>query len=350
MFLMMFMLKLVQRKSTKSDLNIGVDQNIHETSDKHAKKICKTKSITESSDALLDNSKTMKFEFKINDFNSLNNETSTSHLMHESYSSCTSKTIHFADHKKKSRCSLRSSIKMLKATKVLNTNDIETDDTMEKNCKTKDISLNPITEDILHPSTPIPSLHIKNVSKETHKLNNKNNNSLSGRKEILTDSLSSLETKFNEQELDAKKIAQMKLLQSEIDTLDYIHKLRSALSIKRFDYEMALQSLEQIRNLKINALMLIKHQIVVDTIIKVTKYVGNASEWRLSEQEAIRHSEQAAKVRYIAQTIYHKFVSLFTNGNIEQFKEIYDKRVNEFKTKTRHLDRDQIYGCTLVKP
>lgn len=213
-----------------------------------------------------------------------------------------------------------------------------------------DTSLNPETENTLE-STPIPSLHINNsVSEETIKLSNKNNNSFSGLKEILTDFLSSLETKFKEQELDAKKIAQMELLQVEVDTLDCIHKLRYALSIKHFNYEMALQSLEQIKKLKINALMLIKHQVIVDTIIKVTKYVGNASEWKLSEQEAVKHSEEAAKVRHMAQTIHHKFVSLFTKRNVKEFKTIYDKRVNEFKTKTKDLDLDQIYGCTSIKP
>lgn len=146
-------------------------------------------------------------------------------------------------------------------------------------------------------------------------------------KDILTDFVATLEINSEEQQSEFQKIAQINLLQIEVDTLDCIYKLQSALSINHFDYEMALQLLEKISKLEIHASMLMKHRVIYDTIKKVTLYVGNASEWKLNKQKAIEHAEKAAKIRYKAQILYHKFVLLFTNGNLEKFKEIYDKNL-----------------------
>lgn len=166
-------------------------------------------------------------------------------------------------------------------------------------------------------------------------------------KDLMTDAISNVKTEWKK--TGSNKITKVELLHTEVDLLDYIHKLRIALRTDHADYDKALQLLEQISELQLNALMLKKHEEVVDTIKKVTKYIGNLNEWDLNEQEVIEHTESATKIRRKAETVYNKFVSLFTVLEGQTFQEVFDKEVEDFYTKTKHLSCDQIYGITSDK-
>jgi len=151
--------------------------------------------------------------------------------------------------------------------------------------------------------------------------------------------------------MESNKADQINLLLTEVNLLDCVYKLSSALSInyKKLSYEIALKSLEQISELQFNALMLIKHRCIVDKITKVTKYVGDVNNWSLSNQETIEHFDKANQIRCKAQKVLHKCISLFTVLDGQTFQEVYDQEVNVFMEKTRHLTNDQIYGCTSDK-
>lgn len=166
-------------------------------------------------------------------------------------------------------------------------------------------------------------------------------------KDLMTDTISTVKTEWKK--TASNKITKVELLHTEVDLLDYIHKLRIALRTDHADYDKALQLLEQISELQLNALMLKKHEEVVDTIKKVTKYIGNLSEWGLNEQETIEHTEKATQIRRKAETVYNKFISLFTVLEGQTFQEVFQKEVEDFYTKTKHLSCDQIYGITSDK-
>lgn len=162
-------------------------------------------------------------------------------------------------------------------------------------------------------------------------------------------SLPSIEVEWKK--MESNKADQVNLLLTEVNLLDCVYKLSTALSINysKLNYEMALESLEQISELQFNALMLLKHKCIVDKITKVTKYVGDVNNWSLSNQEAIEHFDKANQIRCKAQKVLHKCISLFTVRDGQSFQEVYNQEVNVFMERTRHLTNDQIYSCTSDK-
>jgi len=163
-------------------------------------------------------------------------------------------------------------------------------------------------------------------------------------KDIMTDKLTTLETNWKKTMLS--KMETVDILNTEVDLLDRIHRLRLALRTDRADYDKALEMLKEISELQIYPLMLKKHQEIVETIMKVTKYVGNPQEWNLNEEDAINHTEKASQIRRKADFVLNKFASLFTIPNGQIFEDIFQKEVQEFFIKTKHLACDQIYGLT----
>lgn len=200
-----------------------------------------------------------------------------------------------------------------------------------------------------HAASSVPHMSDE-ISKELENVNNdigKDGELPVGLKDLMTDAISNVTTEWKK--TGSNKITKVELLHTEVDLLDYIHKLRIALRTDHADYDQALQLLEQISELQLNALMLKKHEEVVETIKKVTKYIGNLSEWGLSEQETVEHTERAFQIRRKAETVYNKFISLFTVLEGQTFQEVFQKEVEDFYTKTKHLSCDQIYGITSDK-
>lgn len=148
--------------------------------------------------------------------------------------------------------------------------------------------------------------------------------------DLVLDTLSNIENIEVDFKVNSNQLEEINLLQKEVDLLDYVHKLRSALRTTHANYEVALEALQQIQDSTINAVMLKNHTDVVDTIIKVTKYIGNASEWNISEQEVLKHTEKAAQIRSKAQIVLNIFKSLFTVPDGQTFHEVYIKEVKEF--------------------
>lgn len=166
-------------------------------------------------------------------------------------------------------------------------------------------------------------------------------------KDFMTGTLSNIETGWKKAGI--RKISKIELLNTEVDLLDYIYQLRLALRNDSVDYEAALEILEKISELQINALMVKKHQEIVDTITKVTRYIGNTSEWNLSNQEVIEHTKKIYQVRRKAETVLNKIVSFFFVPEGLTFQDIFDKEVGDFFDKTKNMDCNQIYGLTSDK-
>jgi len=164
---------------------------------------------------------------------------------------------------------------------------------------------------------------------------------------VLLNSVAIIDTDW--QKTTSNKSSTVELLNTEVDLLDCIHKLRMALRTDHANYQVALESLEQMSVLQMNTLMLKKHKEIVDTIKKVAKYVGNIENWELNPQEAKEHNEKITQVRRKAETVLNKCISLFTVPDGKTFHEIYTKEVEDFYTKTKHLPCDQLYGLTSDK-
>lgn len=196
-------------------------------------------------------------------------------------------------------------------------------------------------ETTISPVTPIQL--VNNSSSTKLKLYNKINRNIdppSVLNNLANDTSPNIEIDW--MKVDSNQLAKIDLLQKEVDLLDYVHQLRSALRTSRANYEIALETLQQLYDLDIDAVMLIKNTDVVDTIVKVTKYVGNAREWNLCEQEVLQHAEKARQVRRKAQVVFDMFKSLFTIPDGKTFQEVYIKEVNDFLAKTKNKSCFQI--------
>lgn len=164
-------------------------------------------------------------------------------------------------------------------------------------------------------------------------------------KGVMTNAISNIETEFKKT-IPIKR-TKVEILHTEVCLLDHIHKLRLALRTDHADCDSALKALEGVNELEfINAFMLIKHKEVVDTIKKVSKYVGNASEWDLNEEETLKHNEKAKQIRSKADAIFNKFVALFIVPDGKTFQDVFNEGVEDWNTKTEGMDCNQIYGLT----
>lgn len=139
----------------------------------------------------------------------------------------------------------------------------------------------------------------------------------------------------------------LELLKIEVQLLDADCRIKSSLNLSSADCDECLHAMDEILDLKLNALMLKKHPEVVDTVKKLRKYVGNLSAWKLTPEEQQTFIEGAGKVRVKADHIYNKFRSLFTIPNGKSFFEVYSDEVSKFQEKTSNLPVNQVYG--LVK-
>ncbi|XP_022166574.1 PC4 and SFRS1-interacting protein-like [Myzus persicae] len=342
-----------QKLEQATDKNVSADEKVSETdnqSDTHNT----TESVLETSDVLLDSSKSAKSLSKIKNSPTSSSEISSTNSVnvgHVSRSGRKIKPKKYSDYENESEAPKRSRLSKenSKNSEKNNTSNNETDSS-EQSYKTKDTNSETRKISRTHASASIPHVTSTPEGKDLEQVDNEI--SEDGElpvvlKDIMVGTLSNIETGWVK--AGPKKITKIDLLHTECDLLDYIYKLRMALRTDRVDYEVALELLEHIIELQFNALMLKKHQEIVDTIKQVTRYTGNAKEWNLNEEETILHNEKSTIIRRKAEIIFNKFISLFTVSDGQSFDDIFNKEVEDFFTKTKHLSCDQIYGLTSDK-
>lgn len=139
---------------------------------------------------------------------------------------------------------------------------------------------------------------------------------------------------------DSIKDAEIDSLKTEIKLLEYASKLCSALRLDFANYEVALEALEQIFQLKINAYLLKKNPQVVNTIYKVTKYIGNGSEWNLSNQKDIEFKKKTLQIRLKAYQLFLKFMSFFIVPVGETFVDVFNKELTAFEQINKSFSDD----------
>lgn len=136
--------------------------------------------------------------------------------------------------------------------------------------------------------------------------------------------------------------SRINVLDKELELINALNQLRMALQSDHTHYNLALNLLDKIKNIEVNALMLKKHAIVVYTIIKVTHYFGDSS--TTNKNEIIEHTKMCALIRKKAQKILRNFTSLFTIPKGKLFLEIFDQELKIFHERTSLLTETEIHG------
>ncbi|VVC33354.1 Lens epithelium-derived growth factor (LEDGF),PWWP domain [Cinara cedri] len=300
----------------------------------------KTELVPEPSNVsvILDNNRTPKSSSKIKNSPSVNEISNNSSLGHVSRSGRKIKPKKYSDYENEGDMSKRSrtSKEFVKTEKVVK---VETDnDTKDAHSNSK------ITKISTNHSADVPLVN-DSAFKEMNQITsifNSDTDLPNKLKKLMSSAVTNVTTNVNE--LNPKKMKKIDLLNIELKMMDILHIVRKALNTERANCETALASLEQLYAIdNIDSFMLIKHKEVVETIKKVTKYVGNASEWNINEEEMNKHNEISRKIRCKAKAIYNKFKSLFIVPDGKTFKEIYNKEVNEFNSKNVALPFEETF-------
>jgi len=128
--------------------------------------------------------------------------------------------------------------------------------------------------------------------------------------------------------------------------LDY--RIKESLSVHKPDCDAAIAALEELLSLQIAPLMLKKHPFVVQTILKLKRYIGpkESAGYEHTEEQKQRYKQQSAIVRNKATMIYEKFRLLFLTPEGHNFWDNFIECVEKFNEDCKNLSRDSLVRLT----
>ncbi|XP_037968096.2 PC4 and SFRS1-interacting protein [Plutella xylostella] len=143
-----------------------------------------------------------------------------------------------------------------------------------------------------------------------------------------------------EREIEEKK-SRVQFLKTEMRLIELDAKIKSCLSLEKADTELCLKLLDELTELEVKPLMLLKHPTCAETVKRMRAYVGNTPSWELSEEEALSFSTKAGAIRAMADTLYNNIKDLFVTPEGLSFWEYFSSRVAQFKKATAKLSSDE---------
>ncbi|XP_013136719.1 PREDICTED: neurofilament heavy polypeptide-like isoform X2 [Papilio polytes] len=144
-----------------------------------------------------------------------------------------------------------------------------------------------------------------------------------------------------ERETEEKK-SRVQFLKTEMKLIELDAKIKTCLCLEKADTELCLKLLDELMDLDVRPLMLLKHPSCLETVKRMRAYIGNAASWELSESAALRFNEQAQRIRKRADKLYTDMKELFTTPAGLSFFEYFSERVLEFKKVTAKLTSDEL--------
>ncbi|XP_059058871.1 PC4 and SFRS1-interacting protein [Achroia grisella] len=145
----------------------------------------------------------------------------------------------------------------------------------------------------------------------------------------------------NERETDEKK-SRVQFLKTEMKLIELDAKIKTCLCLEKADTELCLKLLDELMELEVKPLMLLKHPTCLETVKRMRAYVGNTPSWDLSESAALVFSKQAHRIRKQADTLYKNMKELFITPDGLSFWEYFSERVIQFKKITSKFSADEL--------
>ncbi|XP_063370677.1 hepatoma-derived growth factor-related protein 2 [Cydia amplana] len=144
-----------------------------------------------------------------------------------------------------------------------------------------------------------------------------------------------------DRDLEVKK-SRLHFLKTEMKLIELDAKIKTCLSLEKADTELCLKLIDEILELDLAALMLLKHPTCMETVKRMRVYVGNAPSWEMSEAEALTFSKQAHRIRNKADALFITMRDLFHVPEGVSFWELFNERVAQFKAATENLHADKL--------
>ncbi|XP_050358821.1 PC4 and SFRS1-interacting protein [Nymphalis io] len=144
-----------------------------------------------------------------------------------------------------------------------------------------------------------------------------------------------------ERETDEKK-SRVQFLKTEMKLIELDAKIKTCLCLEKADTELCLKLLDELMELDVKPLMLLKHPTCLETVKRMRAYVGNTPSWDLSERAALQFSQHALRIRRQADALYAAMQELFKTPEGLSFWEFFMERVALFKKVTSKLSSDEL--------
>lgn len=133
-----------------------------------------------------------------------------------------------------------------------------------------------------------------------------------------------------------------KLLQIESHLIELDHLIKASVGLKNANPDKCLEHLNEYKTLEITPLMLKKRPGVVQTMKRLRKYVGNASNWEMDDSMREEFNAKTLKIQLKAEEIYSSFKFLFPHNEEKSFWDHFSEKVGRFQAKTKGMTPDEL--------
>ncbi|XP_034484861.1 PC4 and SFRS1-interacting protein [Drosophila innubila] len=135
-------------------------------------------------------------------------------------------------------------------------------------------------------------------------------------------------------------IEQEDALFMERDFIQLSQQLRECLGLRRANVGRCLEILEQLKEIELNRLMLLRNPECVDIMRRLRRYVGNLELWKMDISDELEFKEKAQVIRKVSTVIYDGFKTLFNPDPEpeENFWVEFCEKVRIYKNYTKNIN------------
>ncbi|XP_017845447.1 hepatoma-derived growth factor-related protein 2 isoform X2 [Drosophila busckii] len=136
-------------------------------------------------------------------------------------------------------------------------------------------------------------------------------------------------------------IEQEDALFMERDFIQLSQQLRECLGLRRANVGRCLEILEQLKEIELNRLMLLRNPECVDIMRRLRRYVGNLDLWKMDISDEVEFKEKAQVIRKVSSAIYDGFKTIFNNPESEHEENFwveFCEKVKIYKNYTKNIN------------
>jgi len=137
--------------------------------------------------------------------------------------------------------------------------------------------------------------------------------------------------------LAEKKKTKLRWLKTEGRLVELDYRIKESLSVNRPNCQAAIVALDELSMLSIAPLMLKKHPYIVQTILKLKRYIGPKENPEHTSEQKVIYKETSAQIRNKASMIYEKFRLLFMTPEGQNFWDTFAEHLVKFKEDCKNL-------------
>jgi len=126
----------------------------------------------------------------------------------------------------------------------------------------------------------------------------------------------------------------------ERDFIQLSQQLRECLGLRRANVGKCLEILEQLKDIELTKLMLLRNPECVDIMRRLRRYVGNLELWKMDISDELEFKEKAKIIRKVSTAIYDGFKTIFNPEPEpeENFWVEFCEKVRIYKNYTKNIN------------